>query len=322
MSADPFEARLDEAHRAVLALAPEGLLDFTDIETTRRRTDELLRAAAARQPDVPDVAIEDQMVPGAGDRPDLMIRFYTPAGVQRPAPALLYIHGGGYMLGQVFHFDAQCKHLAVEAGVVVASIDYRLAPEHPYPVPLEDCHAALDWLHRSAETQGVDPARIGVGGASAGAGLAAGLALLARDRGGPAIAFQFLEAPMLDHRTGAGSAQRIDHPKVWNSAANVLAWGAYLGASGSAPPAYASPAMVRDLADLPRAYLCVGAYALFVDEDMAYARALLHAGVEVEFHLYEMGFHGSARSLPSAPVSVRWRRDQAEALRRLACGAT
>jgi acetyl esterase len=317
-----FRERLDPAHRALLDLIPNGLTDLSQIERSRGLTAQLLAAAAARSQPVEGVKSEDRTIEAAGDRPDLLIRLYVPDDVARAAPALLYIHGGGFVLGEVAHFDAQCQQMARGAGLVVASVEYRRAPEHPYPAPLHDSFAALEWLHENAAPLGLDRARIGVGGTSAGACLAAGVALLARDRAGPPIAFQFLEAPMLDHRGATDSSRSIEDAKVWNRQANEAAWRAYLGADHleRSVESYASPAIAADLSGLPPAYLCIGAHDIFRDEAFDYARRLLAAGVPTQFHAYEMGFHGSVRALPNASVSQRWRNDTNLALKRLASG--
>jgi acetyl esterase/lipase len=315
-----FSDRLDEEHRRALESLPEGLTDFSDVVGARARIDALMQAAAGLQAAVEGVTIENDIVPGEGGRPDLAIRFYRPDGIAAPTPAMLFIHGGGYVVGAVSHFDTQAAQLAQGAGIVVASIEYRLAPEHPYPIPLEDCYAALGWLHRGADGHGLDASRIGVGGTSAGSGLAAGLSLLARDRGEHAVAFQFLEAPMLDHRSMTPSCLAIEDRRVWNVESNRQGWAAYLGQGHLARevPVYASPARARDLSGLPPAYVSVGGQDCFADEAAEFARRLHEAGVSVEFHLYELGFHGSPRILPNSAVSKRWRRDAHEAVARLA----
>ena len=316
----PFAARLDDAHRLALDLIPAGLLDLSALDKTRRLTEQLMLAAAARQAEVKGVTIEDCTIPARGERPELLLRLYLPEALEQPAAALLYIHGGGFVVGNVWHFDMQCKQMALGAGVIVASVEYRRAPEHPYPAPIDDSYAALGWLHESAAQRGFDARRIGVGGTSAGAGLAAGVALLARDRAEYPLAFQFLEAPMLDHRGLKSASPKVDDPRVWNQTANAAAWSAYLGADHLTKEVaiYASPALATDLSRLPPAYISISAHDLFLDESFDYAQRLLRAGVSVQFHVYEMGFHGSPRMLPSAAVSTRWRTDSIAAVQRLA----
>jgi acetyl esterase/lipase len=301
--------------REAVDLFPDGLLDISNIERTRETIRRRLEASAARTNAFPGVAIQDETVAGSGSRPSLRIRLYIPEGRPTPTGALFFIHGGGYVMGELPQFDVHGSEIAEGAGCLVASIDYRLAPENPYPAPLEDCYAGLAYLAAESRRFGVDPTRIAVGGTSAGGGLAAGLALLARDRGGPPIAFQVLEAPMLDHRGITPSSHNVDHPKVWNRAANELAWRAYLGPAANGPVSgYASPALAADLAGLPPAYISVSALELFLDEAIDYARRLMEAAVEVELHVYPNGFHGSTWAVPNADLSRRWRADSINAL--------
>jgi acetyl esterase/lipase len=303
-------------YRETLDLFPDGMLDISNIKRTRESMRLRLEASAARAKPFPGVVIQDEIVPGLGSRPDLRIRLYLPERRPTPSGALFFMHGGGYVMGEVPQFDVHCSEIAEGAGCLVASIDYRLSPENPYPAPLEDCYAGLAYLAAASPRLGVDPARVAVGGTSAGGGLTAGLALLARDRGGPHIAFQVLEAPMLDHRGITRSSRIAHHPKVWNRAANQLAWRAYLGAAADGPVSeYASPALAADLAGLPPAYISVSALELFLDEGLDYARRLIEAAVEVELHVYPNGFHGSTWAVPNAELSQRWRVDSVDALR-------
>jgi acetyl esterase/lipase len=197
--------------------------------------------------------------------------------------------------------------------MVVVSVDYRLAPESPAPSLVDDCYAGLSWLADNAADLGVDPGRIAIGGASAGGGLAAGTALLARDNDGPGLVGQLLVFPMVDHRNDTASSHTITDPRVWNRRANALAWEAYLGETE--PTAYSSPATAADLGGLPPAYINVGQFDLFLDEDIAYARALLAAGVPTELRVYAGAFHGSNNFLPDHPTSIRWRADEEAFLR-------
>jgi len=232
-----------------------------------------------------------------------------------PRPAMLWIHGGGFVIGSAAQDDALCAHVADELGVTVAAVDYRLAPAHRFPVPLEDCYRALVWL---ADQPTVDEARIAIGGASAGGGLAASLAMLARDRGEVQPAFQLLSYPMLDDRT----ATRVDIDerdfRLWNNKSNHLAWEAYTGAApGSASiPTLAAPGRSSDLAGLPPAWIGVGALDLFLEEDQSYARRLADAGVPCELYVVDGAFHGFDSVRPKAGVTRSFRASQVAALAR------
>ncbi|GAB3229620.1 alpha/beta hydrolase [Mycolicibacterium hippocampi] len=225
------------------------------------------------------------------------VRLYRPEGVSGRSPALLWIHGGGYVIGDAAQDDVLCRRFARELGATVASVDYRLAPEHPYPAPVEDCYSALTWL---AALPSVDPARVAIGGASAGGGLAAALALLTRDRGQIDLAAQLLVYPMIDDRTV--SRTDLDNPghRLWNQSSNRFGWRAYLG---DADPQVAVPARREDLAGLPPAWIGVGTLDLFHDEDLAYAERLRDAGVPCEVLVVDGAFHGFDGIAPKADVS-------------------
>lgn len=224
------------------------------------------------------------------------VRLYRPVGVTGDSPALLWIHGGGYVIGNAAQDDALCRRYVQRLGAVVASVDYRLAPEHPYPVPLEDCYRALTWL---AGLPGVDAGRIAIAGASAGGGLAAALAFLARDRDEVRPVLQILSYPMLDDRTVNPA---LDDPgmRLWNAASNRIGWTAYLGA---ADRSVAVPARREDLAGLPPTWIGVGTLDLFHDEDLAYAERLDAAGVACDVHVVPGAFHGFDQISPKAIVS-------------------
>ena len=224
-----FEDRLDEESKAVLEMIPESLLDLSDIPMARATVAGFVEAMFAAAPEIPGVDVEDHMAPGAPGDPDVMVRVYTPSGIEGPVPALYWIHGGGMVLGNVAMDDLRCKGVALEMGCVVASVEYRLAPEHPHPAPIEDCYAGLKWLADNAGSLNVDRSRIAIGGASAGGGLAAALALVARDRGEVDICFQQLIYPMLDDRNITPASHYVQHPKVWNRNANVIGWSSLLG---------------------------------------------------------------------------------------------
>ncbi|MFW2829260.1 alpha/beta hydrolase [Sphingomonas sp. ID0503] len=272
----------DDLKDTLLALPDLGALDAEGLPG--------VRAMIAGTPPVlglsDGVELAEVSIPGAdgGQVPALL---YRPADRGGAAPALLNIHGGGYVAGTAQREDATARLFARALQCVVLSPDYRLAPEHPYPAALHDCQAALRWLRESGF---VDPTRIAMRGVSAGGGLALGLALLERDEGAPPISHLHLLYPMLDDRTG-------EHPHngryVWNAAANRFGWASLLaGQDRAAPPPYAVPGRAADVSGLPPVFLAVGAIDLFADEALALASRLMAAGVPVEMHLYPGAYHG------------------------------
>ncbi len=287
-------AYIDPDLRPVLDAVPP--LEFTAETLTgiRAAMADMFAQAQAPTPAAPAV-VEAFEVPGPDGAPPVRVVSYRPARDDAVRPAILHIHGGGFVLGSPEMADAANRRLAAELQCRIVSVDYRLAPETSFPGAVEDCYAALQWLHAQAGVLRVDPQRIGVKGESAGGGLAAALALLARDRGGPAIAFQHLTYPMLDDRTV------IDpHPNpftgeyMWTRAYNRFGWSSLVGTGvgGEGVSPYAAPARATDLAGLPPAFLAVGGLDLFLDENLAYAHRLAQAGVPVELHLYPGAFHG------------------------------
>lgn len=237
------------------------------------------------------------------------VRLFRPTGVTGRAPALLWIHGGGYVIGKAAQDDVLCRRFARELGATVASVEYRMAPEHPYPTSLEDCYSALQWLVRLPS---VDPGRVAIGGASAGGGLAAALALLTRDRGEIDLAAQLLVYPMLDDRTV--ERKHLDNPghRLWNQSSNKYGWSAYLG---DADRQVAVPARRDDLSGLPPAWLGVGTFDLFHDEDVAYAERLKAAGVPCVVEVVPGAFHGFDGIAPKAEVSQAFFKSQCALLR-------
>ncbi|MGH3952662.1 MAG: alpha/beta hydrolase [Mycobacterium sp.] len=228
---------------------------------------------------------------------DVTVRAHVPKNLNEPSPALLWIHGGGYVMGTARQDDLFCRKVMRETGLPVVSVDYRLAPEHPYPTPIEDCYAALRWL----SVQGwIDPTRIAIGGASAGGGLTAALALLARDRGEVAPAMQLLVYPMLDDRTAERTDVDETTLRMWSNKSNRFGWDSYLG---DADPDVAVPGRRPDLAGLAPAWLGIGTADLFHDEDLTYAERLRAAGVPCELEVVEGAFHGFDRFAPWAQVS-------------------
>jgi len=281
-----------------------------------------LRLGQAGLPDpaelYPGVTRSEHAIPGFDGDPDVGVLLYKPAGRATPAPAMVWIHGGGYVIGKAADDDLACRRMAAETGAVVASVDYRLAPETPAPGPVHDCYAALRWVHENAGSLGVDTGRVAIGGASAGGGLAACLAILARDRGEYLVSFQLLVYPMLDDRT----ASTVDPGPyvgefIWTPASNRFGWTSLLGhePGGAEVSPYASAARVESVAGLPPTYICVGSLDLFAEEDIEYARRLVRAGVPTELHVYPGGFHGFNMA-PTARITTAHFRDLIGALGR------
>lgn len=300
---------MDPELAAAAAMLPR--LDFADLTTARERINAMTDAVLA-EISYEQIVWRELAAPGAEGAPDVPIRFFTPpdAAERGTLPTLLWIHGGGFAIGRAQLNDPLCVELVQRLGIAVASVDYRLAPETPYPGPLQDCYAALRYLHANAAELGVDPERIAVGGQSAGGGLAAGTTLLARDRGEVPIAFQLLEIPELDDRLETRSMVEFVDTPMWNRPNAILSWQYYLGRNGRATESdtevspYAAPARAKDLRGLPPTYLSTMELDPLRDEGIAYATALLHAGMSVELHSFPGTFHGSSL-LPTAAVSVR-----------------
>jgi acetyl esterase/lipase len=263
---------------------------------------------------------EDLTVPGD---PDVIVRTYRSKGpATGPAPCIYSMHGGGYVLGSREIDNALFAEWCPDLGVIGVSVEYRLAPETPYPGPLEDCYRGLAFCVEHADELGIDPTRIGVAGISAGGGLAAALALLARDRGEISLAFQLLDCPMLDDRQVTESSQ-LDGLPVWTRRSNEFGWRSYLGDLYGRPdvPATAAPARASDLSGLPAAFVSVGTVDGFRDEDIEYATRLNQAGVPTELHVYPGLCHGYHIAVDSPAVvqarldATRWLRRQLEGKR-------
>ena len=256
---------------------------------------------------------EDVVVPGEGH--DVRCLLYKPASYEPGVPGYLHIHGGGYIMGSVEGSDISNIQLCAKLGIVILSVDYRLAPEHPIPAPLDDCYAGLAWLHEQAAALGVDPERIGIGGESAGGGLAAALAIRARDAGEYAICHQHLTYPMLDNLTGteAQPGDPLVGEFVWTRSRNRFGWTSYLGEA--APEAPQVPARVSDHAGLPSTWMFTAALDLFRDENIDYAQKLLAAGVAVELLMYPAACHGF-QLLPGTSLTARFTADHRAALAR------
>jgi acetyl esterase len=278
---------LDPELAPLVEMLPEMADALGDIPAAR----EMLAGFIPTDPPEAETRVEWTEVPCGG----ATVRVYRPRGVEGDLPGLLHIHGGGFVLGSAEIDHPQSVGLADQLQAVVATVDYRLAPEHPYPAGLDDCYAALELL---AATDGVDPSRVAVQGQSAGGALAAGVTLLARDRGGPAICFQVLEIPVLDDRLDTPSMRAHVGTPLWSRPQAEQSWRYYL--AGQDADAYAAPARADDLAGLPPAYVLTCELDPLRDEGIRYATRLLEAGVSVELHSYPGAFHGTTMAQGSA----------------------
>ena len=256
-----------------------------------------------------DVTRVDHVVPGPDGAPDIRLRVHRSRLAEGELPCLYWIHGGGYVLGSPEQDDLRFDRWCQRFGLVGVAVQYRLAPEHPYPAAIEDCYAGLRWVKAHGADLGIDTTRIGIGGPSGGGGLAAALALVVRDRAELEIAYQLLIYPMIDD-TRTSVTANFDVP-VWSPESNEFGWSSYLGdLFGTADvPAHAAPARAADLSDLPPTYIMVGTLDGFADEDIDYAQRLNHAGVPVELHVYPGAPHGFEGFAPEAEVSRQARRD-------------
>ena len=307
----------DPEFEAILPLLPT-VMDFSSVEKVQAMRAGRMEMFTAQPPDRDDVAKQDRLVPGPAGAPEVPIRIYRPTAATSGARGGVFeIHGGGFTMGSIEMMDPWCQRVAAELDAVVVSVEYRLAPEHPFPAGIEDCYAALCWTAKNAGELGVDASRIAIAGQSAGGGLAAGTVLMARDRGFPALSFQQLEIPELDDRLDTPSMLAFDDTPLWNRPNAVWSWRHYLGPQHEGKPSpYAAPARAKDLSGLPPAYVSTMEFDPLRDEGILYALRLMQAGVSVELHSYPGTFHGSGL-LPNAAVSQRSAREALDALRRV-----
>ena len=258
---------------------------------------------------------EEITIPGLNGAPDIRCLLYRPKDAPSASPAFLHIHGGGYVVGLPEMSDAMNLKVCGALKTLVLSVDYRLAPENPIPAPLEDCYAGLAWLHQNAGELGIDPQRIAIGGESAGGGLAAALALKARDLGEYAICHQQLVYPMIDDRTGSSETpgDPLTGEFVWTRESNQFGWSSYLGDAARAAPQV--PARAASLSGLPPAWVFTVTLDLFRDENINYARRLMADGVKAELQVYPSACHGF-QLLPGTELGGRYIKDYLEALGR------
>ncbi len=302
----------------MLEMFPEITLTTETLPQTRAMLNEMNAQALAGLPDFSTVAVSERHIPSPQSAPDVRVLVYQPKNVSTVVPALLWIHGGGYVLGNADQADPQLKTIVSTTGCAAVAVDYRLAPETPHPGPVEDCYAALKWLYTHADELDVDGSRIAIGGDSAGGGLTAGLALLTRDRGEVPLVLELLIYPMLDDRTVTSADP---HPYtgeyVWTTDSNHFGWTALLGQEPGSPGVspYAAAARAEKLEGLPATFISVGSLDLFLEEDMEYARRLIRAGVPTELHVYPGAFHGFPM-VANAQVTQAYTRDYLNALTR------
>ncbi|KAK1753382.1 putative arylesterase monooxygenase [Echria macrotheca] len=311
--------RLDpDLAKVIAALPPMPRSNVNDVSELREVTNTILGTIFGARPAVPGVS-ETTIHFTSRDGTRLPIYKFTPANTthdtSKPQPAIIFVHAGGMVSGKVAFFRNVITKYAASTGTIIYAVEYRLAPECPFPGPIHDVYDALEWLHQHAVDEGVDPARIGIWGESAGGGIAAGVVLMARDKSlSPPIAKQVLIYPMLDERTVLGPEHPLNPFLGWTSWYNTLGWNAYLGADRTDISPYASPARATNLSELPRTYIDVGGLDLFRDEDIAYAARLAAANVDVEFHLYAGVPHGWEGVAPDIPVSKRAEQNRIAAL--------
>ncbi|HSQ40284.1 MAG TPA: alpha/beta hydrolase [Anaerolineales bacterium] len=262
--------------------------------------------------------VENVFIPRQDGRTTIRLRTYKPGSIDAPTPALIWIHGGGYLIGKPEQDDGSCAQFVRELGITVISVDYRLSPQYPFPAALDDCYSTLQWATSQSEVSGIDPTRIAVGGASAGGGLAAALAQFAHDRKEIEPAFQLLVYPMLDDRTVLRTDIDDSQNITWDQKSNRFGWESYLGQTCGTEnvPAYSVPARRTDLSGLPPAWVGVGSLDIVHDESVAYAHRLRECGVECDIDIVPGAFHGFDVFGPQIPVVQKFRRSQIAALRK------
>jgi acetyl esterase/lipase len=298
-------------------------MDLGDILDARIRSDQMSALMVKQRKEFKGVISKDRKIPGSPGAPELPLRIYQAEKKVGVTPILLWMHGGGYVVGDMELDDLLCRQLALAGQSSVASVNYRRAPEHPYPIPLEDCYAALKWLAAQADKLQIDNSRICIGGASAGGGLAAGLALLARDRAEIDLGWQLLLYPMIDDRNTQLPSEGFPDTLIWTRKMNHAGWRAYLGhepGSREVEP-YASPARADNLEGLAPAFIGTGDLDLFAEEGLIYARKLVAAGVPTEVHVYPGAPHAfDGMVAPEAEISKKFRNDILWAFKRICHG--
>ncbi|WP_051386372.1 alpha/beta hydrolase [Actinokineospora inagensis] len=299
----PFDPEIEPA---LEYLVPKDAPPFTPetIPGARQAMAAMFPPASVQVGDAP-VDVVERSIPGPAGAPDLEITIISPRGLTAPVPGLYNIHGGGMMVGHRNMDVGRLLALVLELGVVAVNVEYRLAPEHPDPAPVEDCYAGLVWMSEHAAELNVDPSRIVVMGGSAGGGLSAGVALLARDRGGPALAGQLLLCPMIDDTNTTVGSHQYAGIGTWTREANLAGWRSLLGDKVGTDDVsiYAAPTRAKDLANLPPAFIEVGSAEPFRDEDTQYALGIWATGGQAELHVWSGAFHGFDMYVPEWHIS-------------------
>ncbi len=317
MSASPSEPGLPTIDPELADVAGALLSHEKHVFALLRGEAQRALAAEVATAELPPVHSMDLLAPG---EPQVPVRLWRPVARAAPVPVLVWIHGGGFTAGDAAALDPFCAEVASRLDIAVANVEYRLAPATPYPGPVEDCYAALRHVYRSARELGLDPERIAIGGASSGGALAAGTALLVRDKAEVPLVFQLLDVPMLDDRLATHSAVTYTNTPGFNRAGAASAWAAYLGPArrpgGDDVPPYAAPARAEELRGLPPTYLTTMELDPLRDEGIHYALRLLAAGVSVELHSFPSAFHGAETFAPFAAVSRRAAEERLRALAR------
>ena len=301
---------IKEIHDLVPCLDPELAESLKSIPEWTLTTESLpfLREYAVAEPLVAPqgFVIDNYEVNGTPGNHKIPVRIYRPSVLTENAPVLIWMHGGGFVMGNVSNDDVLCLGMAQSGQCVVVSVDYRLAPESPFPAAPEDCFAVLEWVASEPVELGVKPHKIAVGGVSAGGCLAASVALMTRDRNGPSLCHQFLFIPVTDDRLKTPSSLRIRDLRVWDRDKAATSWQMYLGEShGGDPSSYAAPARTEDLTCLPPATVLVEEFDVLCDEAVNYANRLNDAGVPTELQIYPGTFHGHFAFAPDAAISKR-----------------